>query len=195
MSAPADAAKGARAPLDDAQQTAELFRQGMRRLAGACSVITSGDGGEAPGGWAGLTATAVSSLTAEPPRLLVCVNRRVWAHRAIAEHGALGVNVLDGDQEDLARRFAGQGECSPDAKFAQGDWRVGASGAPLLANALVSFDCKVAETIAASTHDIFVCDVLAVRFRDGPVDPLIYFNGAFMVGSATGKQNTEGRFQ
>lgn len=150
----------------------------MRRLAGACTILTSVAPGEGRTGWAGMTATAVTSVTADPARLLVCINTSTWAHNIISQSGALGVNVLADDALHLAKLFA-TGVPAAE-KFAEGDWRTIASGAPLLASALVSFDCVVAERVAASTHDIFICDVLDVLLRDAIGEPLIYFDGAFM---------------
>lgn len=158
--------------------TAELFRQGMRRLAGACTIITTPAPGQGREGWAGMTATAVTSVTAEPPRLLVCINRSTWAHGIIAQSGVLGVNVLGQDSLALAKRFAGG--VSPEEKFADGQWITATSGAPLLGSSLVSFDCRVTECIKASTHDIFICDVLDVLIPEFGGDPLIYFDGAFL---------------
>lgn len=156
------------------------FRQGMRRLAGACCVVTSAEQGAGIEGWSGLTATAVSSLTAEPPRLLVCVNRSVWAHKVISASGIIGINVLDAGQEALALRFAGQGDCAPADKFRAGAWRQDpVAGAPLLDDALVGFGCRVFQTVDAGTHDIFMCDVLSVRLPEGTASPLLYFGGAF----------------
>ncbi|WP_150290988.1 flavin reductase family protein [Sphingobium estronivorans] len=156
----------------------DLFRQGMRRLAGACTIITSVAPGQGRKGWAGLTATAVASVTAEPARLLVCVNRSTWAHGIIGQSRILGVNVLDDDALPLAQRFAGG--VKPEEKFDQGGWLTATTGAPLLSSALVSFDCLVSEVIEASTHDIFICDVLGVLLREPGGDPLIYFDGAFL---------------
>ena len=161
-----------------APHTSELFRQGMRRLAGACTIITSVAPGQGREGWTGMTATAVSSVTADPARLLVCINRSTWAHGIISQSSILGVNVLGEDTLDLAKRFAGG--VRPEEKFAQGKWQITNSGAPLLANALVSFDCRVSESVEASTHDIFICDVLGVHLRETDGDPLIYFDGAFL---------------
>ena len=129
-----------------------------------------------------MTATAVASVTAEPARLLVCINRSTWAHGVIAQSGVLGVNVLGHDSQALASRFAG-GVC-PEEKFAEGYWQTAASGAPLLGSALVNFDCRVAERVEASTHDIFICDVLEVLIPREGGQPLIYFDGAFLGGSA-----------
>lgn len=166
------------APAPAVSQTPDLFKQGMRRLAGACTIITSVAPGQGREGWAGMTATAVVSVTAEPARLLVCINRSTWAHGIVSQSRVLGVNVLGEDALPMARRFAGG--VRPEEKFNEGTWLTATSGAPLLANALVSFDCLVSESIEASTHDIFICDVLGVLLREPGGDPLIYFDGAFL---------------
>ena len=163
--------------------TSDLFRQGMRRLAGACTIITSVAPGQGREGWAGMTATAVASVTADPARLLICVNRSTWAHGIISQSRILGVNVLGSDALPLAKRFAGG--VRPEEKFAEGTWLTATSGAPLLASALASFDCLVSESIEASTHDIFICDVLGVLLREPGGDPLIYFDGAFLAERET----------
>lgn len=164
-------------------RTPDLFRQGMRRLAGACTIITSVAPGQGREGWAGMTATAVASVTADPARLLVCVNRSTWAHNIISQSRVLGVNVLGAEGLALAQRFA-EG-VPPEEKFAQGEWLTATSGAPLLASALASFDCLVCESIEASTHDIFICEVLGVLLREPGGDPLIYFDGAFLADRPT----------
>lgn len=158
--------------------TSDLFRRGMRRLAGACTIITSATLEEGRAGWAGMTATAVASVTADPAQLLVCVNRSTWAHGVISRSRILGVNVLCDEALPLAKRFAGG--ISPDQKFAEGDWLTAATGAPLLAGALAGFDCRVRECVVASTHDVFICDVVGVLLREACGDPLIYFDGAFL---------------
>lgn len=172
----ADAERAVQRP---ASSLPELFKQGMRRLAGACTIITSVAPGQGREGWAGLTATAVASVTADPARLLVCINRSVWAHSIISTSRVLGVNVLSEESLDIAKRFAG-GRCAPEQKFDEGLWLTSTSGAPLLADALVSFDCLVAENVEASTHDIFICDVLGIVMRERCGTPLIYFDGGFM---------------
>lgn len=159
--------------------SAQDFRLGMRRLAGACAIVTTGSRHAGRASWAGLTATAISSVSADPPRLLVCVNRNVWAHGQIAGTGAIGVNVLGKSSEALAMRFAG-GKCTPQEKFAEGRWLTNVTGAPLLADAIAAFDCHVAEIVAASSHDIFICDILAVRATAEMDQPLIYFDGGFL---------------
>ena len=153
------------------------FQSAMRYLAAGCSIIATADGGERMG----LTATAVCSVTAEPPRLLVCVNRDVRAHAGIMASGTLGVNVLSDAQESLAKRFAGMvKDVRGEDRFLDGVWTDGALGAPLLADALASFDCRVVEKVRASTHTIFICEVMNAQAASDPESgPLIFFNRTF----------------
>lgn len=164
--------------LSPAPATADLFRQAMRRLAGATTIITSAAPDQGRAGWVGMVATAVASVTADPPRLLVCVNRSTFAHGVIARSGVLGINVLGRDEHAAATRFAGG--VPPTERFVAGDWQAAPGGPPLLGSALAGFDCTVAECIAASTHDIFICAVRDVAIRPTGGDPLIYFDGAFL---------------
>ncbi len=152
------------------------FCKAMRNLAGHCVVIASGYAGQR----AGLTATAVCSVTAEPPRLLVCVNRNVYAHGVITAARHLSVNVLGCRQESIARRFAGMvEEVAGEQRFDEGGWMPGISEVPVLTDALASFECRVVEAIPASTHDMFLCEVIRVTGQMEEEDPLIYFNGQF----------------
>lgn len=153
-----------------------LFRAGMRRLAGACSVIASRHGDVR----AGLTATAICSISAEPARLLVCVNRSVRAHGVIAKSGLLSVNVLSQDQEDAAKRFAGMiVDVVAEDRFLGSSWRIGKLGIPLLEGSLVSFGCRVIEEIPGGSHTIFMCDVADMSFGTDEARPLMYFGGKF----------------
>lgn len=163
---------GAADPID-----ASLFRAGMRRLSGACSVIASRSGESR----AGLTATAVCSVSAEPARLLVCVNRSVRAHSIIRESGLLSVNVLAEHQEDVARRFAGMviDVVGEDRFLGAGTWSDGKRGVPLLDGSLVSFGCQVVEEIPGGSHTVFMCDVIEVRCDREEALPLVYFGGKF----------------
>ncbi|MFG1481127.1 flavin reductase family protein [Xanthobacter sp. V4C-4] len=155
--------------------SADLHRGGMRHLASGVSVITTRDG-ETP---VGLTATAVCSVTVDPPRMVVLVNKKVAAADAILASGALCINVLAADQEPLARVFAGmvEGVFGP-ARFEHGQWRTHITGAPALEGALATFDCRVVKVFDESTHHAFLCEVLAAPEPAGGV-PLIYVNGAF----------------
>ncbi|WP_298619086.1 flavin reductase family protein [uncultured Zoogloea sp.] len=150
-------------------------RNGMRHLAAGVSIISAADSERK----AGLTATAVCSVTTDPPRLVVFVNKNVVACEIIQQSGALAVNVLAGDQEEVARAFAGMVEgVHGDARFGYGSWGTAITGAPMLEGTLSSFDCRVIKMFDESTHHAFLCEVLTVRERnDGQA--LVYLNGAF----------------
>lgn len=154
---------------------ADLHRGGMRHLAAPVSIVTSRDG-DIP---VGLTATAVCSVTVDPPRMVVLVNKKVAAADPILASGALCINVLTADQEHLARVFAGmvEGVFGP-ARFEHGGWHAGVTGAPVLDGALATFDCRVVKVFDESTHHAFLCEVLDAPEPAGG-DPLIYMNGAF----------------
>ena len=155
-----------------AQATADAFRQGMRRLAGAVCIVAAGAEGER----GGLTATTVCSVSADPPRLLVCVNRSAGAHALIAGEQRLSVNVLRADQRLLADRFASPG-IKGEARFAEGAWRQW-HGVPVLADAAVHFACRVHQQLETGTHTIFICDLLGCLHGE-PVDCLLYLDGRF----------------
>ncbi|MOA14092.1 4-hydroxyphenylacetate 3-monooxygenase reductase component [compost metagenome] len=155
--------------------SADDHRVGMRNLAAAVTIITARDGDT----HLGLTATAVCSVTAEPPRLVVFVNKKVAASEAILNSGALCVNVLSGEQEHEAKVFAGMVEgVHGEARFAHGQWHDLASGVPVLDGAVANFDCRVVKVFDESTHHAFLCEVLATRGQPGG-EPLLYLNGAF----------------
>lgn len=156
--------------------SADDFRSGMRRLAGGVCVLTS----ELDGEPVGLTATAVTSLCAEPPRLLACVNKNVFAHAAIVGSGSVCINVLPTDAVDLAKRFAGMlPGVAGDARFEGIEWHRHPGGAPVLDGALVSFQCHVGEIVPANSHSILICDVVGVVLGDAAGVPLVYANGQF----------------
>ena len=155
--------------------TAEDHRYGMRHFAVGVTIISSSDGTQR----AGLTATAVCSVTADPPRLVVFVNKNVVANDIILKSGALCVNVLEGAQEEVAKAFAGMiKEVHGDSRFEYGQWRELVTGSPSLDGSLANFDCRVIKVFDESTHHAFLCEVLSTCERnDG--EALIYLNGAF----------------
>lgn len=150
------------------------FRAAMARFPGAVTIITTRAG---DGGWRGITATAVCSVTADPPSLLVCVNRATGTCAGIAESGRFNVNLLPDPSHDLAMRFAGAGGVTGADKFAQGDWREDARGLPVLADARIAFCCNVAESLQAGTHQVFIGRILDIL--QGPGAALVYEQSRF----------------
>ncbi|WP_286828373.1 MULTISPECIES: flavin reductase family protein [Kordiimonas] len=152
----------------------DQFKQGMRRLGGAVNIVTAADGEV----WAGLTATAVTSLSAEPPRLLACINRQGVTYDIVSKGRTLGVNVLGTAHKALAMRFAGMDGEGETERFDGGSWFTAKSGAPLLTGALVSFDCTVESILDAGSHAIVIGNIEAVKVGAGDtLDPLCYLDG------------------
>ena len=154
------------------QSIEEEFKQGMRRLAGAVHLITTGDGEIKQG----LTATAVCSLTVTPPTLVACVNKSASAHNAILKNGVFAVNVLAQNQQDLAQLFADT--TAIEKRFQSGGWSTQVTGAPILSKSLCSFDCRLIEIVDRSTHTLFIGEAVSVSHADAE-QPLMYFDGKY----------------
>ncbi len=144
-----------------------VFRQIIGNFASGVTVITAREQGTDYG----LTASAVSSLTLEPPMLLVCINKNTGTQAAISRTRTFGVNILDEDQTDLAYQFA-----KPQADKFQGvDFSYGSLGVPLLTGALARIECRVAAEVEAGTHKVFLAEVEQAEATTG--SPLTYFRG------------------
>jgi len=149
---------------------ADDFRAALRRFPTGVTIVTTLLEGKAKG----FTANAFSSVSSEPPMVLVCVNRQARTHPLIALAGRFCVNVLRLEQQWLAERFAARNEEDP---FAELPFRRGETGAPILDGALAYLDCELAEEHSAGTHTVFLGNVLACGSSDGA--PLGYFNAAY----------------
>lgn len=156
---------------------ADAFKGAMRRLAATVTIITA----RAHGRPYGMAATAVTSVSTEPPALLICVNTRASIHDAIRASGHFGVNILGVEHGDLVAPFSGgrKGE----ARFAHGDWDLATGPVPVLRDAQASLACALRQHIAYGTHTIFVGAVEEVRLN-GVVAPLLYRDGALAVAAA-----------
>ena len=150
------------------------FKEGMRRLAASVTILTVGfeDGRRY-----GMTATAVCSVSADPPILLCCVNRKASAHRHFLEAERFGVNVLASDDETLAKRFASA--VPPDERFAAGDWEATDGHVPRLSTAAASFLCVKKDAIEMGEHTVFFGEVISVATRKETVPSLVYGHGSF----------------
>jgi flavin reductase len=156
----------------DRPDPAAHFKQGMRALAGAVSIVTSAHAGRRYG----MTATAVCSASADPPSVLVCVNRGTTTYGAISRSGVFCVNVLRDEDRELSALFSGSQK--GESRFRAGEWLRLATGAPALASALVSFDCHVANRLDHGTHTVFLGEVQDLRIgKKGK--PLLYANGQY----------------
>lgn len=141
-----------------------LFRDAMGRFSAAVTVITAG----APGNRLGLTATAVCSLSDDPPSLVACVNKQAAAHALILDSGCFGVALLGAEHATVAERFAGRFGTRGEARFEGLNWITGATGAPLLGDALAAYDCRLHQAVDGFTHTIFIGLIELIRLGDRP---------------------------
>jgi flavin reductase len=153
---------------------AKAFRDAMSRLGAAVHVVTSAG----PGGKAGATATAVCSVSDTPPMLLMCLNRRSQTNPVVIENGVFCVNTLGDGGAEIADIFAGRTGVQGSDRFATGEWTVLDTGSPVLASAVVAFDCRIVEVRSVGSHNVFFGAVEAVRL--GPGGPaLVYHDRAY----------------
>ena len=154
-------------PIDATQ-----FKLGMRSLAHAVNVVTAAHAGHRYG----MTATAVCSATAEPPTVLVCLNRASATYAAVMKSKAFCANVLRAEDSDLSNLFSGAQ--SGEGRFKSREWSRLATGSPALLDALVSFDCRVIKKLVHGSHTVFLGQVVQVLFgKKGR--PLLYAEGQY----------------
>ena len=154
---------------------ADVFRAGMRRLAAGVCVVAARNAQGIP---FGVTATALCSLTIEPPALLVCVNLSSPLAQWLTTGARFSVNLLGHEHESLARVFGGMAGVPREARFEHGEWREGTGGAPHLADALANFQCSVARTTDYGTHRVVIGAVDAVSLGEAGAG-LVYRDGTF----------------
>ena len=146
------------------------FRNAMARVCAPVNVITT----KGAAGRGGFTATAMCSVTDEPPTLLVCMNSRSAQTGLFIQNGRFCVNVLTQEHKSLAASFAGR-EADMEARYGEAEWLDLASGNQALADAIVSFDCRLTEARPVGTHNILIGEVTGIRCRrDGHA--LLYFD-------------------
>lgn len=159
---------------DTPDDLAQAFKGAMRRLATTVTIAsTLGPEGRPMG----MTATAVTSVSVDPPALLICVNRSASIHPCLTMGRRFCINLLAADHGDLS--FAFGGRVAPGERFAQGQWRQGEEEVPYLADAQSNLFCTVDALFGYGTHSIVVGRVESVRLH-GDVRPLIFGDGRFL---------------
>jgi flavin reductase len=151
-----------------------LFRDAMSKLGAAVHVVTTAG----PAGKVGFTATAVCSVSDQPPTLLACLNRRSAGAPIFRENGVFCVNTLSADAADVADLFAGRMGMPRAERFSSNQWSVLSTGSPMLMTAVVAFDCRVIEIKAVASHNVIFGAVEAVRLG-GPGHALVYHDRAY----------------
>lgn len=148
------------------QELLNGFRTAMRHVAATVYAVTTGHGGNR----FGILATAVSSLSFDPPSVLVCVNRTASLHGPLANADTFCVNVLGLGNRDVAEHFMASGA----DRFDVGEW-VEEHGVPVLATAQSSFVCRRAHCHEFGTHSIFIGELIAANHR-ADAAPLTYYD-------------------
>jgi flavin reductase (DIM6/NTAB) family NADH-FMN oxidoreductase RutF len=164
-----------RAVSIETEVTSGDFRSAMRQLTGGVSVITAGRGR----GISGMTVTSVSSLSVDPPALIVSINRESSSWPLVKRYGFFGVNLLTSDQIDIAERFTGKGGLKGADRFAGAGWMTRASGVPLLVGALAAIDCEVEDVVERHSHAIIIGRVLDVAVS-ARTAALAYWQGRYV---------------
>ena len=144
----------------------EDFLEAMSRVAQTVSIVTT----DGPAGRAGVTVSAMCSVSADPPMVLVCIHHQSRAVSSIQQNKAFCINVLADDMEVFANKFASI--VSTTVMFEDGDWETAVTESPILVGAVTSFDCRVEEIHRAGSHLIFFGKVEKVILGEGR--PLIY---------------------
>ncbi|WP_159008298.1 flavin reductase family protein [Bradyrhizobium sp. S69] len=151
------------------------FRGAMRHLTGGVSVITVGQGKDITG----MTVTSVSSLSVDPPTLIVSINRESSSWPILRRLGFFGVNILAANQLDVAERFTGKGGLKGADRFTGAQWTTRISGVPLLAGALAAIDCQVEDIVERHSHAIVIGRVLDIQ-TSGHTAALAYWQGRYV---------------
>jgi flavin reductase (DIM6/NTAB) family NADH-FMN oxidoreductase RutF len=151
------------------------YRAAISRFLTGVTLVTTRHDGLAQG----ITASAVASVTLEPPTLLVCLNRQSATCQAVSESGRFCVHILADDQLELARHFASRtsDKFASLASLGLGSVHDSPLGNPLIAGALAYLECRVTTQTDVGTHRIFFGEVISVDAREG--SPLAYFRGQF----------------
>ncbi len=171
QNAPAGAPSGA--GIASAIST-DLFKAAMRALAGGVAIVASGRAAERRG----MTATAICSVSADPPSLLACINKSADTHPVILATRAFSINLLTTEHVALAERFSARDGSKGAERFNQGQWTAVSTGSPVLEGSLCSFDCELLQAHDAGTHTIFVGRIVDILLHASAA-PLLYGNGSF----------------
>lgn len=149
------------------------FKGAMRRLASGVAIVVARSG-DAP---IGMAATSITSLTMDPPAILVCVNRSAGIHACLSPQCPISINLLSRHQQAVSMAFGGT--VPREKRFGVGRWGLDLHGLPMLEDAQANLACTIDSLTPFGTHSIVVARVIDVRLG-GAVEPLIYQNGAYL---------------
>jgi len=148
------------------------FKDALKLWASGVTVVTSNSEKH---GLKGMTATSFSSVSLEPPQILVCINKSADTGDAVLEEKAFAVNILNSEQQEVSNQFAGG--ASQKDRFANINWHKGETGSPLFDDALASIECTVVEQVLAGSHWVIIGEVQNATCNSGK--PLLYFDSSY----------------
>jgi flavin reductase (DIM6/NTAB) family NADH-FMN oxidoreductase RutF len=152
---------------------AEELRRAMRQWATGVTIVTGAFGGVRHG----MTVSSFTSISLEPPMVLVSLERDTRTHALVQATGRFGVTILNQQQQEISDRFAGRDREQEDRLQGMATYTL-VSEVPLLAHGLAGFDCEVTASYSAGTHTLFIGIVRGVRIQAGE-EPLLYFDRAY----------------
>lgn len=160
--------------MSEEKQANPLFRDAMASLSAAVNIVaTNGDAG-----CCGLTATAVCSVTDNPPTVMVCINSKSQMNTIFQENGKLSINILNHEQEEMACHFAGMTGLAMADRFTQPGWQNGQLQQPILINALACLEGDIYDVRQVGTHFVYMTEIKNISVREDG-DGLIYFKRRF----------------
>jgi flavin reductase (DIM6/NTAB) family NADH-FMN oxidoreductase RutF len=151
---------------------ADDFKKALQQWASGVTVVTTQS---EKFGVQGMTVTAFSSVSVNPPQILVCINDSADTGAGIEESRCFAVNVLNSEQQGVSNQFAGGS--SQKERFENTAWEPGITGSPILTDSIVSLDCRIVEKVRAGTHWIIIGEVQDTICRPG--NPLLYYCGNY----------------
>lgn len=152
----------------------DVMKQVNRQFVTGVTVVTAMDG-ETP---KGLAVNAFSSISLDPPTVMVCVQHTSSTHDCLFRAEHLAINILSTDQLDVVGTFASKAT----DKFQDLDWERGPFGSPLLARSSAQMEVRIRERLRASTHTVFICRVVHASVTE--LQPMVYSAGKFFDGGA-----------
>ena len=150
----------------------DLFKQSLRRWASGVTIVTARSDED---GMHGMTVSAFSSVSAEPPLVLVCANQGSRTHAVIERGGRFTVNVLASDQADVSQTFASSR--TEGTRFDDVAWREGEGGVPIIEGALANLECRVEAAYPHGSHMVYVGFVEVAHVTEKK--PLVYYDGGY----------------
>jgi flavin reductase len=154
--------------------TSKEFRSALGAFATGVTVITTGGEEHAYG----MTANAFSSVSLDPPLVLVCAKIGAEGSKHIDRNGCFAVNILAVDQEPLSRYFSSKDRPRGRDAFRDVPHRTEVTPSPILEGVVAYLDCRLHETHTAGDHEIFIGEVLALR-TNPDISPLLFYGGGY----------------